>query len=254
MGSSTYFDETALIIGAHATLPQDWPKLDGRPLALHMTGTWRVVGDTVEVTPRTAGVRTVSGWHDINPATVYKVSRQRARLEDTRLIMMDVAPSTIARLFERDQRPIRTHNSTVVTPADLLGRWVEVGDTTGTFTDFFTDSTWVAISPVRKGAYSQEFIQQYGVPLATMVRGSWRMDGDTLATIPRDAAIQLASGWRKATTTTDSSRDLMEVTGKRLTLTTLGPNAETRVFEGVDIPLTPGAGPTAADTVRPSKP
>jgi hypothetical protein len=122
-------------------------------------------------------------------------------------------------------------------PADLVGRWIEVGDTTGSHSDFRADSTFILTSVVLvpKDALPPGAL----LPTATMkITGTWRLAGDTLTMIVRNTAAHTPMGWRDMGPVPSSQplHQLVRLEGKRLTSTLLAPDAKAQVYERQDTP------------------
>src|SRR6188474_1273760 len=116
-------------------------------------------------------------------------------------------------------------------PADLMGHWVEVGDSSRSRVEFHTDFTFIltGTAPRPKDNVPPWVLVSDQVMKVT---GGWRLAGDTVLVTPTRGATLTPVGWQYMTPPPgDALRRRVRLEGKRLIVTSEAPGAQPRVFE-----------------------
>ena len=106
-------------------------------------------------------------------------------------------------------------------PADLVGRWVMVGDTVPRVVmEVEVDHKVTTVLPMFAG-------------VSLTMKGLWGLSGDTLTLTVQNVTVEPLSRWFGIKGDVDSTpeRHLAKFEGKRLSLTTLASKPETVLFE-----------------------
>lgn len=143
-----------------------------------------------------------------------------------------------------------TVQAQTVKSADLVGRWVEVGDTTGANTELHADSTFITtlVFPHPPGKTPPGLLVSDGM---RKIIGSWRLIGDTLLRIPQKGIEHTPVGWEDLGPPPTSALRRWRVAfdGKRLKMMALKLNGQSTDYERDGSPA--GARSSLPELVRP---
>lgn len=208
---------------------------------MSLTGRWHLDGDTIVEVGQKIEIKVATETRYLPMPSGGAVDRFRAQSEGARLTITPVASRTV---YERADgiKGGGAGPSRAATSADLTGRWVEAGDSSGYGTEFHADST-ATITVVLSTAVPG------GPPAGSVIAttASWLLRADTLTMVPQKTELRTPDGlhMERPEKNPQPRLQLVRLEGRRLIATAVGPLAPARVFERHSLPA-----PPTADSVK----